>query len=141
MEPRRESRILRTAVVLLFGVVCGQVVATVGQTQRLPGPGSGVVDVNVINDARVTAAQSGEWRVTQLGTWAVTQQGAWRVTLQDTMPSLLKPGRRLEVRWPGREPEMITVTDVHSSGWALARSADGKIRWVNLPAAISIDPQ
>ncbi len=134
MDPRRENRVLRAIVILLAGVLFAQVPASGGQTQRFPGPGTGVVDVNLVNDARVNAAQHGEWRVAQQGEWKVGVQGS--VATLPAMPPLLRAGQKYEIRWPGRDPEIHTVTELHPSGWARTGS-----RWVNLNTAVSIDPR
>lgn len=126
MDPRRENRVLRALVVLLVGVLFAQASASGRQAQKFPGPGSGIVDVNLVNVARVTAAQRGEWQVGVQGS----------VATMPAMPPLLKAGQRYEIRWPARDPEIVTLAELHPSGWARAGS-----RWVNLTTAVSIEPR
>ena len=141
MDTRRENHVLRVAAVLLLGLVLADVVRTSGQTQRLPGPGTGIVDVKVVDDARVV--QQGEWRVAQQGEWRVAQQGDWRVGVTGTvstlptMPPVIKVNGRYTVRWSLSEKEDardVTVRELHPSGWARV----GGDEWVNLAAAIAI---
>jgi hypothetical protein len=132
MDLRRENRVLRIAVGILFALLLTGVATGDGQSQRLPGPGTGVVDVSVVNDARVNAAQHGDWRVAQQGDWRVGVQGT--VATLPAMPPSLRSGKYV-VRWPGQtETEELTVHELHPSGWART----GR-RWVNLATAVSLE--
>jgi hypothetical protein len=142
MDVRRENRVLRIAVVVLFCALAADVaVSEPGrrgpdeggpQNQRLPGPGSGVVDVTVSNTPAV--AQHGEWRVAQQGDWRVGVQGT--VATLPAMPPHLKAGGRYLVRWSGGDAyEEITVEELHPSGWARI----GRARWVNLAQAATLE--
>jgi hypothetical protein len=132
MDLRRENRVLRLAVIILFALLLTGVATGDGQSQRLPGPGTGVVDVSVVNDARVNAVQHGEWRVAQQGDWRVGVQGT--VATLPAMPPNLRSGKYV-VRWPGHTTtEELTVHELHPSGWARAGG-----RWVNLAAAVSLE--
>ena len=127
MDVRRENRMLRVLVVVLFCALAADVAVSEPQTQRLPGPGSGVVDVTVTNAPQV--AQRGEWRVAQQGEWRVGVQGS--VATLPSMPPHIKVGGHYLVRWPGELSEEITVHELHPSGWARV----GRERWVNLANA------
>lgn len=145
------NRILKGAVIVLLCVAAVQLVRTGesqaaaagaqrGATQPFPGPGSGVVDVNVVNDLRVI--QQGEWRAVQLGEWRVAQQGDWRVGVQGnvtTVPMALpffKVGSRYTFQWAEHWFETGTVREMHASGWVRLDS-----RWVNPANAIAIEPR
>jgi hypothetical protein len=153
MDPvTRENRRLRAVVVLLLCVVAAQGVIAgyqkVGSTaerqgaaQRFPGPGSGVVDVSVVNDA-VRVTQEGDWRIAQQGDWRVAQQGEWRVGVRGTVTTaptrlhFLDVGSVYAFQWSQNWIEVATVREVHASGWVRI----GR-RWVNPANAIGIDPR
>ncbi len=130
---RRENRILRVAVALLVCGLLADVAATGQQTQRLPGPGSGIVDVEVVKEAQVAAAQRGEWRVGQQGDWRV--HGT--VATLPSMPRFLKVGGVYAVRGPSLEM-VATVRELHESGWALVSDELRQEHWINLAAMSSI---
>ena len=146
---RRENRILRVAVALLAGALLADVVTTGQQTQRLPGPGSGIVDVEVVKEAQVAAAQRGDWRVAQQGDWRVAQQGDWRVAQQGdwrvqgtvatlpSMPRFIKVGGVYAVRGPSLEM-VATVRELHESGWALVSDEMRQEHWINVAAMSSV---
>ena len=138
---RRENRILRVAVALLAGALLADVVTTGQQTQRLPGPGSGIVDVEVVKEAQVAAAQRGDWRVAQQGDWRVAQQGDWRVqgtvATLPSMPRFLKVGGVYAVRGPSLEM-VATVRELHESGWALVSDEMRQEHWINVAAMSSV---
>lgn len=138
---KRENRVLRVAVVVLLSLLAADVGTSVQQTQRLPGPGSGIVDVAVVNEPGVT--QRGEWRVGQQGEWRMAQQGDWRVDVTGSvvatpsMPSLVTVNRAYTIFWDHANAERVIVREIHPSGWA--RVDLGKTqRWVNLTRAASI---
>ncbi len=130
---RRENRILRVAVALLFCGLLADVATTGQQTQRLPGPGSGIVDVEVVKEAQVAAAQRGEWRVGQQGDWRV--QGT--VATLPSMPRFIKVGGVYAVRGPSLEM-VATVRELHESGWALVSDELRQEHWINLAAMSSV---
>ena len=129
MDTRRENRVLRVAVVVLGGLLLADAGRTSGQTQRLPGPGTGIVDVKVVEGARVE--QQGEWRVGQQGEWRVGVTGT--VATLPAMPPGMKVNGRYTVRWSA-EGRDVTVRELHPSGWARV----GADEWVNLATAIGI---
>lgn len=137
MEPTlRENRVLRVLVVLLLAVVGGDVATSDGQqSQRLPGPGSGVVDVQLVREADVAAAQRGDWRVSQQGEWRVGVTGT--VATLPGMPPILKVGGTYAVRGPSLEM-LATVRQLHPSGWARVSDDARQDLWINLAAMSSI---
>jgi hypothetical protein len=137
---KRENGVLRVAVVVLFCALAADV-GTTQQGQRLPGPGTGIVDVLVLNEPGV--AQRGDWKVAQHGEWRMAQQGDWRVDVTGTvvanpsMPNLVTVNRSYTIYWDHVNAERVTVREIHPSGWA--RVDIGKAsRWVNLTRAVSI---
>jgi hypothetical protein len=140
MEPmRRENRVLRVAVVLLSCVVVGGVATSDGQQgQRFPGPGTGVVDVQLVREAEVAAAQRGPWNVGQQGEWRVGVIGS--VATLPAMPPVVKRGGTYAVRGPGLEasPWTVTVRELHPSGWARIDDEAHQEHWINLAAMSSI---
>jgi hypothetical protein len=151
-----ENRILKVAVVLLVcvaaagaGITGSQRSANAteqhGAVQRLPGAGSGVVDVSVVNNA-VDVRQQGDWRVAQQGDWRVVQQGDWRVGVQGTVtttaPALpfLNVGATYTFQWAEHWNEVNVVREIHPSGWVRVDSSDpSRTRWINPSQAASID--
>lgn len=133
----RENRVLRVLVVLLLGVVAGDVVTSDGQ-QRVPGLGSGVVDVRAVGD--VPVAQRGEWRVAQAGEWRTSVVGSVVVTgtvaTRPAMPRMLSVGGAYAVRGPSIDT-VVTIRELHESGWALVIADTGQ-QWINLAVMSSI---
>lgn len=134
-------------IVLAVGVLV-LAAAAVGarQGQPLPGLGSGVVPVDLVREAIVSAAQRGEWRVGQQGDWRVAQLGDWRVGVLGTVatqpaaPPFVRVGGTYQVR--GASVDMVaTVRDLHPSGWARVTDAGRQEHWINLAAMSSITPR
>ena len=145
MDSRRENRVLRIAVVILLGLLLADVVRTSGQSQqRLPGPGTGIVDVKVVDDARVV--QQGEWRVAQQGEWRVAQQGDWRVGVTGTVatlpvsPPFVAVNRTYNIRWGGSTDwTPIAVREIHHSGWLRVEvPGERDTWWINLAHAAAV---
>jgi hypothetical protein len=119
--------------------VAGAGVATERQTQRMPGPGSGIVPlsgtVEIGNTPMVKATQQGDWKVT-LGS-----QADVRVTntplVSIAAPDFLKKGGRYSITWATGEQESIVVTQA-GTGW-VRTERDGRVRWVNLASARTIE--
>jgi hypothetical protein len=130
---RRENRVLRVAVALISCGLLADVAATGQQMQRLPGPGSGVVDVRVVEQAQVAAAQRGDWRVGQQGEWRV--QGT--VATLPAMPRFVKVGGVYAVRGPSLEM-VATVHELHESGWARVSDEMRQEHWINFAAMSSV---
>lgn len=113
-------------------------VGVVGAQQEMrprPGAGSGVMDVNVINHPAVTAAQSGDWRVSLASTADV--RIANTPTVSTAAPGFLRRGERYEITWGERELEIVTIDELLSNGWVRAMS-NGSSRWLNLNNARGI---
>jgi hypothetical protein len=144
MQPnQRDTRILMMALVIVASILAGAAVGA-RQTQPLPGFGSGVVPVDVVREAIVSAAQRGEWRVGQQGEWRVGQLGDWRVGVHGTVatqpaaPPFVRVGGVYQLR--GASVDMVaTVRDLHPSGWARVSDAGRQEHWVNLAVMSSID--
>lgn len=140
MDVRHQNRILRIALLILIAALVAEWLPARGQAQRLPGPGSGVVDVSLVNDARVNAVQHGEWRVTQQGEWRANVQGT--VATLPSMPPVIRAGERYFIQWPGHDGHVATLVALHPSGWAQVRVAgDTKDSWMNLTVAARIIPR
>jgi hypothetical protein len=134
MDPvKRENRVLRVAVAVLFCALAADAVTSGDQTQRVPGPGSGIVDVKVVNEAGVT--QRGEWKVTQQGEWRVGVTGT--VVAMPAMPNLAAVNRTYSIYWDRETADRVTVREIHPSGWARV-DIGGAERWVNLTRVASI---
>jgi hypothetical protein len=133
---QRENRVLRGAVLLLSCVVFGDVVTSDAQQgQKLPGPGTGVVDVQLVREAEVAAAQRGDWRVAQQGEWRVGVTGA--VATLPAMPPIVHRDGVYILRGPSIEM-VATIRELHPSGWARVADEARQQHWVNLPAMTSI---
>lgn len=133
---QRENRVLRALVVLLLGVAVGDVVVGDGQQgQRVPSLGTGIVDVQLVKEAEVAAAQRGEWRVAQHGEWRVGVTGS--VATLPAMPPIVKVGGTYAVRGPSLEM-VATVRQLHPSGWARVSDEARQDLWINLAAMSSI---
>lgn len=114
--------------------------ATGQQTQRMPGPGSGIVPVSgtveIGNTPSVKATQLGDWRV------SIGNQADVRVTntpvVNIAIPDMVKKGTRYSITWATGEQETVAVTQVGSSGWVRVER-DGRVRWINLSSARAIE--
>jgi hypothetical protein len=138
---KRETRVLRVAVVALLCALAADVGTSGQQGQRLPGPGTGIVDVVVVNEPGIT--QRGEWKVGQQGEWRMAQQGDWRVAVTGpvvaipSMPNLVTVNATYTIQWDVTNFERATVREIHPGGWV--RAEIGKTtRWINLSRALSI---
>jgi hypothetical protein len=130
----RENRILRALVVLLLALALGGVVLGDGQ-QAVPGLGTGVVDVRV--GGEVPVVQRGDWRTSVLG--HVSVQGT--VAALPPMPPLVQVGSGYALKGPSIDM-IVTVRQLHESGWALVTAAEtGQQQWVNLAVMSSIRPR
>jgi hypothetical protein len=134
-----ENRMLKVAALVLFCALAAGVGTSGSQTQRLPGPGTGVVDVRVVNEPGTT--QSGDWKVAQQGEWKVGVTGT--VVALPAMPNLVSANRSYMIYWDQANAERVTVLEIHPSGWARventrAANGNGQPRWVNLSRAASI---
>ena len=120
----------KSIVAAIFAVVC--IALAAGQEMRpTPGPVSGIVKVEGTVDVGrlppVEARQLGDWRV------AVTNTPSVQVAPAE----FLKVGTQYAVTWPDGVQEVIGVEQVLPSAW-VRTTAGGRIRWVNLALARSI---
>jgi hypothetical protein len=125
---------------LLAGAFAAVVWAGVSAQQEMqsrPGPGSGVMNVSVVNHPAVTAAQSGEWRVSIDNVPDVRVANTAKVSVK--LPDFVARGRNYLVIWTAGESEKISVREVGEDGWVQVESANP--RWVNLREARSIELQ
>ena len=93
--------------------------------QRVPGPGSGVVPIKLADEAM---------RVVQHGDWKVGVQGT--VEMVPSMPPVFSVGRTYEVQWDQATTEVVTLRELHGSGWARVEGRGE--RWMNLTQARTI---
>ena len=106
------------------------------EVQSRPGFGSGVVSVNVVNHPAVTAAQTGEWRVTVGNVATVRLADTAAVRVQG--PAFAGRGGRYTVTWAVGQTETITVADIADDGWVRVENPVRQ-RWVNLRHARSVE--
>ena len=120
------------AVTLAAAVWVG--VSAQQEMQSRPGPGSGVMNVNVVNHPAVTASQNGEWRVAIDNVPTVRLASPARVSVN--VPEFVVKGRTYLVTWGDGTTETITVQEISEDGWI---QISGRTRWVNLGTARAID--
>ena len=130
----------RIAIIVLVAVAgLHYVQSTAGQVQSVPGPGTGIVNVQGEVDVRrlppIEVAQRGDWRVSLASAADVRLVNTPAVAL--TLPPFLRAGGRYEVTWPGGERETFTLAQPGTSGWVRAAS-EGRERWLNLSTARTI---
>ena len=104
------------------------------EMQSRPGPGSGVMNVNVVNHPAVTAAQNGEWRVAIDNVPTVRLAAPARVSIN--VPEFVVKGRTYQVSWSDGTNETITVQEISEDGWI---QISGRTRWVNLGTARAVE--
>ena len=131
---------MNSKVLLIVGMcVTGALWAGVSAQQEMqarPGPGSGVMNVNVINHPAVTAAQSGEWQVSLTRPADVRITNNPNITVSNAY--FLARGTAYRITWSGEERETVTVTEVGGGGWVQVQSA-GARRWINVSIARVIE--
>lgn len=128
-----------------FGVVIAAVVvsalwAGVEAQQEMrsrPGPGSGIMEVSVVNHPAVTAAQSGEWRVSLADTADVRITNTPSVVLDS--PSFLTRGSSYRVTWENEQTETVKVVFVRPNGWVQVENSGARSRWINLNNARAVE--
>ena len=128
---RREWTVLMAVVIA--GLVWMQVSAQ-QEVQSRPGPGSGMMDVRVVNHPAVTAAQSGAWEV------GLSRPADVRLinTVSLTRPYFIQLNTSYRVSWTAGESETVRVVEAGGGGWVQVSSAGG-MRWINLDLARSIE--
>ena len=105
-----------------------------GQVQSVPGPGSGVVIVQGEVDG-----QQGDWKVS-LANVADVRVANTPAVAAAPLP-FLRVGGRYMVTWPVGETETFEVAQLGGGAWVRAAVDDqrGRLRWLNLTVAKSID--
>lgn len=106
------------------------------EMQARPGPGSGVMDVRVINHPAVTAAQSGAWEVSLARPADVRVINSPSVAV--SRPYFLQLNVTYRVRWSATETETVRVVGAGGGGWVEVSGASGD-RWINLDQARSVE--
>ena len=105
----------------------------------MPGPGSGIVNVQGEVDIRrlppIDAVQRGDWKVSLVNVPDVRVVNTPAVTTAP--PAFLKVGRRYLVTWPAGDTETVGIAELGSGGWSRA-AGDGRPRWLNLATAKAI---
>ena len=129
-----------------FGIAAAAAAVTIGlwaglgaqqEMRSRPGPGSGVMDVNVVNHPAVTAAQSGDWRVTLANTAMVRVANTPVVTVEG--PSFVVRGSAYRVTWENEQTDTVKIVSVQSNGWVQVENSGGRARWINLNNARSVE--
>ncbi len=114
-----------------------------GQVQAVPGPGSGVVivqgEVDVRRFPQIAVGQQGDWKVSLANVAEVRVANTPAVAAAPL--SFLRVGGRYTVTWPVGETETFEVAQLGGGAWVRAAVADqgGRLRWLNLTVAKSID--
>jgi hypothetical protein len=129
-----EERMNRSAIILVVAILAG-VTWTAAQQEVLsrPGPGSGVMDVRVINHPAVTAAQSGAWEVGLSRPADARIIGMPNVTV--SRPYFIQLNTTYRVTWSAADSEDVTITDAGGGGWVKVKGS----RWINLDQARSVE--
>jgi hypothetical protein len=131
MDRRRLGMLLAgTVAVTWVGLSAQQ------EMQPRPGPGTGVMNVAVVNHPAVTAAQSGEWRMSVANVADVRVANTVATTLM--VPRFVQTGRMYAITWATGEREQITVRELGEDGWIRVDQSPGS-RWVNLGTARAIE--
>jgi hypothetical protein len=123
----------RSAIILVVAMLAGVTWATAQQeVQSRPGPGSGVMDVRVINHPAVTAAQSGAWEVGLSRPADARIIGMPNVTV--SRPYFIQLNTTYLVTWSAADSEEVTITEAGGGGWVKVKDS----RWINLDQARSV---
>ena len=132
-------------LVVAFGVVAVLWVGLSAQQEMLsrPGPGSGVMNVNVLNNPTVASAQAGQWVVTlgHIPDVKITND----VRIGNT-PTVIVRGPNVGVSrgtflvvWTNGETERLAL-EFEQDGWArVGGSGTRPVRWINLHNVRSIE--
>ena len=112
-------------------------VAAQQEVQSRPGPGTGLMNVNVVNHPAVTAAQSGEWQMAVTNVPNVRLANAVVVTAVQA-PRFITTSRTYVITWATGEKERIVPREMLDNGWIRVEHAPGD-KWINLESARSIE--
>ena len=124
----------RSAIILVVAILAGVTWAAAQQeVQSRPGPGSGVMDVRVINHPAVTAAQSGAWEVGLSRPADARIIGMPNVTV--SRPYFIQVNTTYVVTWSATDSEKVTITEAGGGGWVQVKGS----RWINLDQARSVE--
>ena len=110
-------------------------VTSAGQEVRpVPGPGTGVVNVQGIVDIvnPVTVRQGSDWRVSLTGVPDV------RVFSSAPLEFLSVRGH-YQITWPGGQVENLTLLELGLRGWARVEGTKGRRRWINVAQAQAVE--
>jgi hypothetical protein len=123
-------------IVSVIVVISLVTIGLFAQVQPVPGFGTGVVTVvgavNVANTPSVNAVQSGEWKVSL----------ANPATVVLAAPEFLRLRGRYDIVWSSGQKDTVTVLQIGSGGsgaWIKAQTSDGRVRWINVAAAASVE--
>lgn len=127
-----------TTAALAIGAAGAIWIGVAAQQEMLPrpGPGSGRVDVNVINRPAVEASQSGDWRVALVEPADVRIVNQPQVTMAG--PAFMQAGRKYRVTWADGQTESVAVAAVQGAGWVQVETT-GRDRWLNAAVAREIE--
>ncbi|HXW04180.1 MAG TPA: hypothetical protein VD833_03030 [Vicinamibacterales bacterium] len=110
------------------------------ETQRFPGPTTGIVrvagSVDVGNTPTVLARQSGEWKIGLAGPPDVRVTNVPTVSI--ATPDFLRAGSRWRLTWAGGNSEVVEIVRTSPGGWVQV-GAGGRVRWINLATVQSAD--
>jgi hypothetical protein len=124
-------------VALLAGAVLWVGTSAQQEVQTRPGPGSGLMNVNVLNRPAVLAEQIGEWQVSISRMPDVRIANTATVAVQS--PLFATTGSKYVVTWAAGETERIAITGVGEGGWVQVENPGRGKRWINLSNARSIE--
>ena len=122
---------LLAAAVLWVGASAQQ------EVQPRPGPGSGLVNVNVLNRPAVLAEQIGDWHVSIARMPDVRIANTATVAVQ--LPAFAQKGSKYVVTWPGGESERIAISGLGEDGWVQVDNTGRGKRWLNLRNARALE--
>ena len=124
----------RSVIILVLAMLAGVTwTAAQQEVQSRPGPGSGVMDVRVINHPAVTAAQSGAWEVGLSRPADARIIGMPNVTV--SRPYFIQLNTAYRVTWSAADSEEVTITEAGGGGWVKVKGS----RWINLDQARSVE--
>lgn len=131
------NRVHLVAIAVLAGVVFWAGVKAQQEVQPRPGPGSGLMNVNILNRPAVLAEQIGEWQV------SVGRMPDVRIantpTVAVRLPMFAARGSKYIVTWATGEIDRVSISDVGEDGWVQVDNQGKNRRWINLRNARAIE--